>query len=95
MAFQLAQLEGDYYVNTGDFDSAADRFYFALRISDIQDSPVKVAPEMLRKLGDLYLFLKSYENAFETRVEECAEKQKEDIACRYCSGNYSCFTDIR
>jgi len=65
LAFRLAQLEGDYHLEAGDFNMAADRFYFALRISDDHESSVDLSPATLEKLGEIYLFLKSYDNAFE------------------------------
>ncbi len=65
MAFRLAPLEGDYHLELGDFHTAADRYYFALRIADDQESSGTISSDTLQKLGDIYLFLKSYENAFE------------------------------
>jgi tetratricopeptide (TPR) repeat protein len=65
MASRLAVLEGDSYLKIGDFDIAADRFYFALRISENHELLPPLPTDILEKLGDIYLSRESYENAFE------------------------------
>ena len=65
MASRLAIIEGETYLKNGDFDIAADRFYFALRISESHDFLPPLPTDILEKLGDIYLSRESYENAFE------------------------------
>ncbi|OGB67082.1 MAG: hypothetical protein A2Y94_10760 [Caldithrix sp. RBG_13_44_9] len=65
LATILAEKEGRYFLSKGQYLKAADRLYFVIRISDSGTTVLPHIAQLLELLGDTYLYIRSYENAFE------------------------------
>ncbi len=57
--------EGEFFKEIGDFEHSADRFYFAVRISESESIVLDNLENILESLSDIYMFMGGYENAFE------------------------------
>jgi tetratricopeptide (TPR) repeat protein len=64
-ALELALTEAEYFNSGALFEKAADRYYFAVRISELENIELPDLNEILEKLGNTYLQLGNYDNAFE------------------------------
>ncbi len=64
-AVRSAQIEAEYFYGKGRYDKAADRLYLVIRLMESSVVNSDNIHRLLRRLGDYYLHLESYENAFE------------------------------
>ncbi len=65
VAIPLAEQEGEYFTRQGNYTEAADRFFFVVRIASLSPASRVNLETVLEKLGDLYLHMGAYENAFD------------------------------
>ena len=65
LATILAEKEGRYFLNQNQYLKAADRLYFVIRIVEAGATGQSDITQLLELLGDTYLLIRSYENAFE------------------------------
>lgn len=64
-ALKAAELEANYYYDSKEFVRATDRLYFMVRILESGSRKALTLQKVLDQLGELYLSLGSYQNAFE------------------------------
>lgn len=78
LAIELAKNEAEINIKENQLSAAADRFYFLVRMWDINPNQVKNIEYILLKLSEIYLNLGMFENAF-----EILKRQREIILQKY------------